>query len=782
MRQNDLRLFVPVLLAWAATAACLAIPAHAYTVALTCAVASLVLWVFVTVGLRLRTAHSRDSIAEVLSVLLLFAFALTSVLAVRVGFEHGLREPATLRSALEQGGSILWQGVATSGAEEPPGSQSWSDRKQFTATVNSFTVQGKRYRASIPVRVSAPSAEADQIMIGSTLAFTGNAKVMPSAASVTYSVGATHLRVTEPHGVLRATHHLRHTLRDAADAHDGWGAQLVPGLAVGDTTLVTAELDTAMKNASLSHLTAVSGANCAIITGIVLTAGRTLRLRRAVRIAFAVLFLAMFVTLVTPEPSVLRAAVMSSVTMIATLTARKGAGVATLALAILVLLILDPWQAQHLGFVLSVFATAGIILFTEPIVHWLRRWMPNWLALVFAVPIAAQLVCQPAIILMQPTLPTYGVVANVLAAPAAPLATVLGLLACLLLPMLPWLGEFAVLLSWWPASWIAHIAEVTDSLPAAQLPWLPGWVGALLLATIVATVLVALYGRKGVQRQSVYTARWIAASLAVSLLVAIAIVRPVTVMALLPPHWRIFACDVGQGDAVLIRGNAGIMLIDTGIDPKLIDECLDLLAISRIDVLVLTHDDKDHVGGVSGVIERVETAIVSPSPEPSRPVVDVLQAARVETVIGDRGMHGRLGDVHWQILWPAPGKKVASTNDASLIVRVNAPELSALFLGDLGEQAQRALMRTTKLEPVDIVKVAHHGSADQSSELYQTLSASYGIISVGAKNGYGHPTTKLLDVLRRTETLPLRTDTQGALAIARDADGKWRLWGRSPVG
>lgn len=791
--RHDYRFFAPVLFAWAGTAALLNVPEASFLVA------GCSLTVSASVFVLLATARFRSS--RFISGLLItpaLALAIFGALSLRVGVEAHIRqvpEPNASALAGQPGRAVAseprtWRAFATSTPTSPRSQSRFGDNQtlQLNAIVTAIETGASSLHLTVPVRITGPASELEQVVIGSQLEFNGHAKELPSASSAAYRIAAHDIRVSPPHPILAFTHTLRAGLQREARQHTGWGSELIPGLAVGDTTLVSEELDSAMKTSSLSHLTAVSGANCAIITGIILALGSVLRWRRWLRIALASTFLASFVVLVTPEPSVLRAAVMSFVAMVAVLASRKGSGVPVLGLAILVLLILDPWQAQHLGFVLSVLATAGIVMFTEPIAQVFRRFLPSWLALVIAVPVAAQLTCQPAIILLQPTLPTFGVLANILAAPAAPIATVVGLIACVLVWLVPPLGAFATWLTWFPASYIAAIAQFFAAVPVAQLPWLDGWVGALLLATLTAAVILAFFrpSRVAVARrgtQSGETWRWIVASLSVSVLLAIAVVRPATTWMLLPKDWRIFMCDVGQGDAVLVRGSAGIMLIDTGINPELVKDCLDVAGVHTVDLLVVSHDDRDHAGGLPGIVSRVTNALVSPavSDEP-RLVLTPLVTAHVPTQIATRGMRGTLGDLNWQVLAPAANASLHTTNDASVVVRIDAPELSALFLGDLGEDAQERLMRDQPLNPVDVVKVSHHGSADQSAELYARLGATFGLVSVGENNGYGHPTPSLLASLQDARTAVIRTDTEGAIAIARDRGGRWRVWASAAVG
>ena len=146
-------------------------------------------------------------------------------------------------------------------------------------------------------------------------------------------------------------------------------------------------------------------------------------------------------------------------------------------------------------------------------------------------------------------------------------------------------------------------------------------------------------------------------------------------------------------------------------------------------------------------------------------------AESIEVVAGDRGT---LGDASWRIAWPKPD--AAPGNDASVVLDLEASEYRAVFLGDLGEEAQARLLRSTDLGRADVVKVAHHGSADQSERIYEELGATVGLIGVGADNGYGHPTAHLLDLLAAARTTVVRTDRSGTCTLTADGDRVFRLW------
>ncbi|MGJ1644997.1 ComEC/Rec2 family competence protein [Clavibacter sepedonicus] len=312
-----------------------------------------------------------------------------------------------------------------------------------------------------------------------------------------------------PAGPLGVADHLRAGLADAATDLRGPGAQLLPGLAIGDVSAVGPDLAQTMKDSSLTHLTAVSGANCAVIVGLVLALAAAVGMRRPARAVAALAALGAFVILVTPQPSVLRAAVMAAVLIVSTASGRPSRGLPALAVAVVVLLTGDPWLARDLGFALSVLATAGLLVLAPPLADRLARHMPRRLAEALAIPVAAQVACQPVLLVLQPGLPVHGVLANILAAPAAAPATIGGLVACVVLPMWPAAGVLVLRLAWLPASWIAAVASVVSHLPAGHVPWAAGPAGviALVVATALVVAVVAL-GRPRPPRRAPAVVAW----------------------------------------------------------------------------------------------------------------------------------------------------------------------------------------------------------------------------------------------------------------------------------
>ena len=790
----DLRLALPAAAGWVAAIVLVGAPGAAGVVAVVVLVLA-----GLAIAATLRRERPRASAGATTAVRVLEASILplvaVGVIALAIGLHEPVRHPPALVDALDSGAPIavvvaLDETVAGGGpTASAPGSPAGG---AVDATIVALSPRGagpSGDAASLALEVRVPVVllgfEPDErAPLGSR--WHGLVRLIP------VEPGDDRVALARPLGQLgeaglppplvAGADALRERFLGVASGFPGAGAALLPGLAIGDTSAVDAELDAAMKRSSLSHLTAVSGANCAIVVGLVLGLGALLRWPRAVRIGAALAALGGFVVLVTPQASVVRASVMAAVVLLALASGRAGRGLPVLGAAVLGILVLDPWTARDYGFALSVLATGALLVLSGPLAERLATIMPRAIALWIAVPLAAQLACQPVLVLLAPELPLVGVVANILAAPAAPIATIVGMAACLAAPVLPWLATALAAVAWVPASWIAGIAQVTSGLPSATAPWPEGGMGALLLAGLT----VGALGAAGIpapwgSRRARARAGLVTAAALIAIVGATAGADAIGRLGM-PRDWVIAQCDVGQGDAVIVRSAGMVALTDTGVEPEPLAACLAELGIDRIDLLVLTHFDADHVGGIEAVVGRVGTVIVGPTDGArDEAVVDALVAggAAVESVRA--GDPGRLGEYGWRALWPPDHRGVSPGNDASLVLEWRGDPACAcpsmLALGDLGRGAQESLRESVRLAPVDIVKVSHHGSNDQDPEVYAEARATLGLIGVGVDNSYGHPTTEALAMVADAGGATLRSDLHGLVLIApAEGGGGWRVW------
>lgn len=270
-------------------------------------------------------------------------------------------------------------------------------------------------------------------------------------------------------------------------------AGLLPGMVTGDTSVLDEGLDSAMKRVGMTHLTAVSGANCSLVLGALLLACRSFRLPRVPAAVLAGTGLGLFVVLVGPDASVLRAALMGAVGLISLAGGRSGRGLSFLCVAVIALLLIDPGLGSSFGFLLSVLATLGIIILGRRIIDWTPVSIPRWAAAGVAVPLSAQLMCGPVTVLLQPQFATYSLLANVIASPLVAPVTLLGTAAVPLVIPAPWPATALIAVAGTFSAGIAATARFTSQLPGASLPWPEGVAGLLTMLFLSAVTFGTLW-------------------------------------------------------------------------------------------------------------------------------------------------------------------------------------------------------------------------------------------------------------------------------------------------
>jgi competence protein ComEC len=631
-----------------------------------------------------------------------------------------------------------------------------------------LAARGQRWRVRAPVLLLASDRRWRSLLPSQHVGLAGRLEPadpgQPLAAVI--EVRGPPALVGRPTRVQRSAGSLRAGLRAASAGLPSDERGLLPGLVVGDTSRVPADLVTAMRMTGLTHLVAVSGANLAIVVGAGLVAARWSGVRGRGLPVVGVLALAGFVVLARPQPSVVRAAAMAGLALAAVVTGRTRQGVSALLGAVLVLVLVDPWLTRSFGFALSVAATAGLLVVAP---GWARGWhqrgVPRAAAELLAVPVAAQLLCAPLVVLLSGRVSIVAVPANLLAAPAVAPATVLGVLATVAHPLDATVARLLAGLASVPVWWIAQVARRSAAVPGGSLPWPGTAAGAVLLgAFTLAGVLVVPW----------LVRRPVAAAGTVAVL-GVALVVPATSPGWPPHGWVMAACDVGQGDAlVLAVGPGTAVVVDAGPDPAAVDACLRGLGVGRVPLVLLTHLHADHVEGLPGVLHRRRVGEVAWDgyAEPAAELVRVRRWLRADGLrlhrvgVGDRMS---VGPVHWQVLWPARVIQEGSVpNNASLVLLVRSHGLRLLLTGDVEPPAQAALLARSHLGPVDVLKVPHHGSAHQDPDLLAAVRPRLALVSVGVDNDYGHPAPVTLRAIHREGAVLGRTDRDGTLVVVGD--------------
>ncbi|MGQ7785828.1 ComEC/Rec2 family competence protein [Nesterenkonia sp. K-15-9-6] len=596
----------------------------------------------------------------------------------------------------------------------------------------------------------------------------------------------------------------------------GDGPELLPGLILGDRSVQSRELSEAMQVAGMTHLTVVSGTHCALVMGALLALLRLLRVPRGPGLVLALAGLMLYVGLVDQAPSVVRAAVMGALGALSLFAGRRRVSFSLLCVCVLGMLIWDPWYAVDAAMQLSAAATAGIVLTGARIQEAFARVLPGVVAGPLALAVSAQLFVTPLLLPLAGGVTTYTVLANVLAAPLLPLATVPGLLGALLAPALPPVAGGLLGLCALPAAAIGWIGRTAAGLPRALAAWPEGLTGTVLVCLYVVTVLLLARrlmaggreaggaggagsaqdgGRVGdASRGGVAALRrtgalvWLSAALLGSL-AAMVLPAPLEGLTVPPEDWTAAMCDVGQGDMLVVRtGPTAAAVVDAGEDPEAADRCLSSLGVGTVDMLFVTHEHRDHYGGVPGVVrgrdvgEVLHGGTADWAPHHESELAEALGEVPVrraeQGVVGHSGGADDVAEVQWQV-WLAH-QHHPEPNDNSLVVLFELQDphaepqapggsqdpLRLLATGDLEEDAARLAVLTGAMpEHVDVIKVAHHGAANGGTETIEHTSPRVALIGVGQDNTYGHPAPSILQALRTEGAAVYRTDLHGGVVL-----------------
>jgi competence protein ComEC len=553
-----------------------------------------------------------------------------------------------------------------------------------------------------------------------------------------------------------------HLVRTIAPGLDGERRSVVAGIVLGEDEGLSHDLRDAFRASGLYHLLAVSGQNVAFIAGGVLLLAWLLAVPRLAAEAAILVAIAGYVLAVGWQPSVVRAGIAGGLASLAWLTARERDRWYFLLVGAVVLLAWNPYSLLEPGFQLSFSAVAAIFVLVPRLGRILEGYpLPRLLRDVASVSTACGVATAPILWLHFGAVPVYSVPANALAVPVVAPLLGLGLVCAALHPLVP---SAAAALAWvngWLAAYLAASARLVAAVPGAQLT---SGVAAALLVGAAGTVvgLARLHGRA--RRRA-----------AVAVCVAAALAGGWHVVGSKPPPpsgLRVTMLDVGQGDAILLQTRDHAVLFDQGPPEARVWKQLRSLGLRRLALLVITHPDRDHVGGAADVLARLRVGAVLDSgvPPPGPEGEAALAEARrrgVPVLQAKTGQTYRLGPLVLRVLWPrTPPADSSNPNDHGVVVLASYGELDLLLTGDAESHV------TVPLRPpaAEILKVAHHGSADPFlPQLLEQVRPLMALVSAGRYNSYGHPAPSTLAALEARRGLRVyRTDRHGRVTLESD--------------
>jgi competence protein ComEC len=549
----------------------------------------------------------------------------------------------------------------------------------------------------------------------------------------------------------------------------GEGGAVLAGVVLGEDDGLDQRLRDDFKASGLYHLLAVSGQNVAFIVWGALGLAWVAGIPRVAAHVLALVAIASYTLAVGWQPSVVRAGVAGALGSLAWLASRPRDRWHFLALGALVLLAWTPATLLEPGFQLSFTAVAAIFV----CVPWLDRRLelaplpfplPRPVRGAIAVSTACGIATAPVLWLDFRSVPVWSVLANALAEPAVGAVLGLGLAAALVAPVLP---PAAVALSWlagWAAAWIAVCARLVARLPSAQMS--SGF--TLLALGAILTAIVVLVRLPAWRRPKVGLAA-----------ATICLVGMAARWALqVPPQWsppaalRVTFLDVGQGDAELLEVREGAILVDTGPPEARLVRQLRRMGLGALRAVVLTHPHRDHVGGAPAIFQRLRVGELldplQPGFWPDEKGARRAASSRGIPIVGARqGSVYRLGRLSLRVLWPdGGGWPGENPHDHAVVLLASFGSTDILLTAD----AESKVVSRLHLRPVEVLKVAHHGSADPGlADELRILRPRVAVIEVGAVNTYGHPRPETLAALAAAPGLRVyRTDLNGRVVVESD--------------
>lgn len=636
------------------------------------------------------------------------------------------------------------------------GSRVAKSKQSFLGRTSEIIVEGSETKVRVPIRILTDDKSLRTL--GEEIEISGFLIKTPEKRVAATIIGSGQIvRISDASLLMNFLSDVRAKFRDRLSRYGDDGGSLIPGMIIGDTSLQTSEFSEQMRRAGLSHLTAVSGANFAIVSSMVFLLSRRIVSKIVARLILSSSFMVLFLLLVRPSPSVLRAGVMAAVVLVARASGNSRNAVSALATAISVLILIDPFQGLDPGFILSVLATGGLIFIAPKLSERLQRYLPESAAEMIAVPCAATLTCTPYLIILVGEVSALSIVFNVLVAPTVAPITILGFLSLITMPV----GILSSALIW-PAHvlamWITTVARWSDSSPSLEINF---W---LLLSILVFLFWLHAVGAR---------------KLSIGFLVIILAGTFLSSFLFPGRDWRIVQCDVGQGDALIVNiGDGDGILFDAGPEPRALIRCLHLARIKRLSLVIVSHGHADHYFGADGLLQKIPIGEIW-----SNGNTDISDLIGSEVKRVRQGTSARIGDTYVEILWPNDSPQSFTSlrgdgsqeNNQSVVVLLRQAGVQVLITGDIEPEVQAILARNLDLADVDILKVPHHGSRFQDTKFIHEVSPVIALVSVGAGNSYGHPNAGLLKTFAAQGIRVFRTDKDGPISVAwRFDDGGGR--------
>ena len=539
-------------------------------------------------------------------------------------------------------------------------------------------------------------------------------------------------------------------------------SQILNAVLVGDKTSLEKEIKDSFRISNLSHMLAISGAHFSFIIMFCTFVIKRLKFKRFGQ-AITITIIIFFMTLTGMTPSVVRAGIMAIISILSSILKRKTDIYTSLAIALFIQIINNPYVIFDVGLQLSFGGVLGIALFTKPIEEKLNRIKELKINSALAVTLGANIIIMPIMMYQFSTISLTFVISNLLAGSLLGAIMILGFVS-VILNIKPLYFVLNLLVSVF-----SKIASICSKLPLSLIYIkTPSLIQIFLIYFIIFLFYLIL-----IERLNLFRIKQII----ISFLIIIFILN----YRIPNNNLIIHFIDVGQGDSCLMLHKGYVIMIDGGgstdskydIGENTLLPYLLARKINKIDYLIVSHFDSDHAQGFIFVLKhlKVKNAILPIQATNSnlyQNFISICQAKKINVIYLKRGDFFNIGDLKFETLHPS-NKFISENamNNNSLVLRMDYYTTSVLFTGDIEAIAEQELVSKCKLKlDVDILKVGHHGSNTSSIESFLgAVSPNIALIGVGADNKFGHPGEEVIKRLKERKVNIFRTDLNGEITI-----------------
>lgn len=582
-------------------------------------------------------------------------------------------------------------------------------------------------------------------------------------------------------------------------------ANLLSGILIGDKEGIEKEVQENFRDSNLSHMLAVSGAHVSYVILGITYALKKVKVNKLWSNMITIVTLCCFIFLTGASPSVIRACIMAIYIIIGHMMHRKTKLISSVSLSLLIILILNPYKLFDIGLQLSYGGTIGIILFSgvlakkaklnnllEGFVNKLKYRVKQ----LIVVCVSANLIIFPIIAAHYSTMSLTFVISNICAGPILGVIIILGFITIFVsFISIDIAKPFALILNIF-IQILMYITKICSSLPFSKI-----YIKTPSLSQIIIYYMILIFmyyickirkkKRRLIHRKLLRTVQNKKVQ-KLFIIVIILIFTSMQILKCLPSDLTIYFIDVGQGDSTLIvTPNHKTILIDGGgtefesdfdigkqtLLPEILGQ-----RITKIDYLLISHFDSDHVGGLLTVLEslKVKNAIISRQIEESgnyKKFLKIVKDKKINVMVVKKDDEICIEkNLKIDVLWPKREQITDNVlNNNSIVAKVIYNNFSILFTGDIEKVAEENIIREykdTNLLTSNIIKIAHHGSKTSSTEGFLNLvNPKIALIGVGRDNKFGHPNEETIQRLKNMKVKIYRTDEMGEITIKINKKG-----------